>query len=34
MLDLWGGASLFLTAAVGMLAIILWFRLQLLRRNG
>jgi predicted MFS family arabinose efflux permease len=31
-IDRWGGAPIFLGAAVGMLAIIHWFRLQLLRR--
>ena len=34
MLDRWGGEPVFLGAAAGMLAVILWFRLQLLRRPG
>jgi hypothetical protein len=34
LLDRWGGAPVFLAAAAGMLAIILWFRAQLLRRKG
>lgn len=34
MLDRWGGVPLFVTAAAGMLVTILWFRLQLLRRNS
>jgi MFS transporter, YNFM family, putative membrane transport protein len=34
LLDRWGGAPVFLAAAAGMLAIILWFRVQLLRRKG
>ena len=33
-LDRWGGTPVFLAAAGGMLVIILWFRLQLVRRNG
>ena len=33
-LDRWGGTPVFLAAAGGMLVIVLWFRLQLLRRNG
>jgi predicted MFS family arabinose efflux permease len=32
-LDRWGGAPVFLAAAVGMLAVILSFRVHLLRRN-
>jgi predicted MFS family arabinose efflux permease len=34
MLDHWGGAPIFLVAAAGMLAIILWFRMQLLHMAG
>ena len=33
-LDRWGGTPVFLAAAGGMLVIVLWFRLQLVRRNG
>jgi predicted MFS family arabinose efflux permease len=33
-LDRWGGTPVFLVAGGGMLVIILWFRLQLVRRNG
>jgi hypothetical protein len=33
-LDRWGGTPVLLAAAGGMLVIVLWFRSQLLRRNG
>ena len=33
MLDRWGGAPVFIGTALGLLAVVLWFRMQLLRRN-
>ena len=33
MLDRWGGTPIFVGTALGLLAVIVWFRMQLLRRN-
>jgi YNFM family putative membrane transporter len=32
-LDRWGGTPIFIGTAIGLLAVVLWFRMQLLRRN-
>lgn len=33
-LDRWGGTTVFLVAAAGLLAVISWFRTQLIARSG